>query len=175
MKSKYFFGGLFVLLGILWIVGATHFLITDVFPVQLQDPLAWAQQVYFPASSISTVLYLGFLLAWVFYSFNSRFTSSSKAKTTITLWLLLFIAAIVSNIVALVLCIQFITVVGSSTEQFLGGGTFVNIPPYEFLIPLTVVNGLLLFWLPSCFLTQRTLRFIPPLSYELTTTLTGKR
>ena len=60
-------------------------------------------------------------------------------------------------------------------QQFLGGGTFVNIPPYEFLIPLTVVNGLLLFWLPSCFLTQRTLRFIPPLSYELTTTLTGKR
>ena len=38
MKSKYFFGGLFVLIGVLWIVGATHFLITDVFPVQLQDP-----------------------------------------------------------------------------------------------------------------------------------------
>ena len=151
-----------------------HFLITD-FPCPAPEPLAWAQQVYFPASSLSTVLYLGFLLAWVFYSVNSRFTSSSKAKTTITLWLLLFIAAIVSNIVALVLCIQFITVVGSSTQQFLGGGTFVNIPPYEFLIPLTVVNGLLLFWLPSCFLTQRTLRFIPPLSYELTTTLTGKR
>ena len=172
MKSKYFFGGLFVLIGILWIVGAT-LLDHRRFPCSSR-PLGLGATGLFSASSMSTIC------TWVFvgvglYSFNSRFTSSSKAKTTITLWLLLFIAAIVSNIVALVLCIQFITVVGSSTQQFLGGGTFVNIPPYEFLIPLTVVNGLLLFWLPSCFLTQRTLRFIPPLSYELTTTLTGKR
>ena len=175
MKLKYFLGGLFVLVGILWIVGITHFLITDVLPVQLQDPVAWAQQVYFRASSISTVLYCCFLLVWVIYSFNSRNTSSNIAKTKFTIWLGLFIAAIISNIIILALCIQFITVVGSSTQQLLGGGTFVNNPPYEFLVPLTIVNGLLLFWLPSCFLSQRTLRFIPPLSYELTTTLTGKR
>ena len=79
MKSN-ILGGLFVLLGILWIVGATHFLFTDFLPVDLQNSQAWAQQVYFPASSISTVLYLGFLLAWVLYSFNSRFTSSVKPK-----------------------------------------------------------------------------------------------
>ena len=62
---------------------------------------------------------------------------------------------------------QFITVLAPGTQNLLGGGTFVDVPPYELVIPLTIVNAMLLFWLPSCFLTQRTLRFVPPLSYEL--------
>jgi hypothetical protein len=167
MKPRYLFGGLFVLIGIFWITGITQLLITSVLPVQLRNPEAWAQQIYFPASAISTILYLSLLFAWIFYSAKARFASSSQAKTAITLWLLLFIASIVGNIIALVLCIQLIVVVGSSSQALLGGGTFVSVPPYEFLVPFTLINAALLFWLPSCFLTQRTLRFIPPLSFEL--------
>lgn len=174
MKSKYFFGGFFVFLGIVWTVGIMRFLITDVYPVELQDPLAWAQQVYFPASAISTLLYLAFLFAWIFYSLNSRFRSSANAKATISLWLTLLAMSIASNIITLVICIQFITVLAPGAQNILGGGTFVNTPPYELVIPLTIVNAMLLFWLPSCFLSQRTLRFVPPLSYELIS-LTEKR
>jgi len=175
MKSKYFFGGLFILLGIVWISGITHFLITNVLPVQLQDPTAWAQQVYFRASSLSTLFYLGFLFAWVTYSFNSRYKNSSDARAKIIVWFSLFIASIVTNMVVLALCIQFTTVVVPGSQQIMGGGTFVNTPPYEFLMPLTTVNVLLLYWLPSCFLSLRTLRFVPPFSYEITSALTGKR
>ncbi len=174
MKSKYFFGGFFVFLGIVWTVGIMRFLITDVYPVELQDPLAWAQQVYFPASAISTLLYLAFLFAWIFYSLNSRFRSSANAKATISLWLTLLAMSIASNIITLIICIQFITVLAPGTQNILGGGTFVNTPPYELVIPLTIINAMLLFWLPSCFLSQRTLRFVPPLSYELIS-LTEKR
>lgn len=174
MKAKYAFGGLSVLFGILWIVGITHWLITDVLPVQLQDRIAWAEQVYFPVSSLSTLLYLGFLFAWIFYSFNSRFRSSSSAKASISLWLILFVISIFSNIIVLVVCVEAITVIAPASKDLLGGGNFVAYPPYEFLVPFTIINGLLLFWLPSCFLTQRTLRFIPPFSYEISS-LTEKR
>ncbi|WP_255002199.1 hypothetical protein [Cyanobium sp. HWJ4-Hawea] len=155
-------------------MGITFGLITDVLPVSLQSPAAWAQQIYFPASAVSTLLYVGFLLAWVNYSYNKRCANGKEAQQTITIWLSLLGMAIVSNIIVLVLFIQFTIVQAPATQAALGGASFVNAPPYEFLIPLTLVNGLLLFWLPTCFLSQRTLRFIPPMSYELNT-FTEKR
>lgn len=166
MKPRYLFGVLFIAIGIAWIVGITQILITSVFPVELQNPQAWAQNIYFPASAVSTILYLAFLFAWIFYSAKARFSSSSQAKSTIGLWLLLFAASIVSNVVVLVLYIQLTPSVTAASAALLGGGTFVSVPPYQYLVPLTIVNGALLFWLPSCFLTQLTLRFIPPLSFE---------
>ena len=166
MKPRYLFGVLFIAIGIGWIVGITQILITSVLPVQLQSPQAWAQNIYFPASAVSTILYLTFLFAWIFYSAKARFSSSSQAKATISLWLILLAASIVGNVVILVLYIQLTPSYAAASQALLGGGTFVSIPPYEYLVPLTVVNGALLFWLPSCFLTQRTLRFIPPLSFE---------
>lgn len=174
MKSRFIFGGIFVCLGIIWIVGITHYLIVEVLPVQLQSPQAWAEQVYFPASSISTLIYLGFLFSWIYYSFNSRFTSSSNAKSSISLWFILFIISIISNIIVLVICVEGIKVIAPAQQSLLQGGSFISYPPYEWLIPFTILNGILLFWLPSCYLTQRTLRFIPPLSYELIS-LTEKR
>ena len=167
MKSKYFFGGLFIFIGIVWIIGVTQFLITDVYAAELQFPSAWAVQVYFPAGAISTLLYLGFLFAWIIYSFNSRFRSSGKARATITLWLTLLGMSIVSNIITLIICIETITVFTPANKNFTLGADVLNSPPYELLVPLTIVNAILLFWLPSCFLSQRTLRFVPPLSYEL--------
>lgn len=174
MKVKYFFGGLAIALGVIWMAGITHALITDFLPVALQNPQAWAQQVYFPSSIVSTILYLGFLAAWIFYSLNQRFRSCADAKKSIVLWLTLLGISIASNILSLVFFIQFTVVQAPANQNSIAGGTFINIPPYEYLIPLTLVNGLLLFWLPSCFLSQRTLRFIPPFSYELNS-LTEKR
>ena len=167
MKSRYFLGGFFVFIGIVWTVGIMQFLIINVYDTQLQNPSAWASQVYLPAGAISTLLYLGFLFAWIFYSLNSRFRSSANARATITLWVTLLAMSIASNIITLIVCIQFITVLAPGTQNLLGGGTFVDVPPYELVFPLTIVNAILLFWLPSCFLSQRTLRFVPPLSYEL--------
>lgn len=155
-------------------MGITYGLITDVLPVSLQRPDEWAQQIYFPASAVSTLIYVGFLLAWVYYSYNRRCANCAEAKHTISIWLSLFAMAVISNIIVLILFIQFTVVQAPATQVALAGASFVNAPPYEFLIPLTLVNGLLLFWLPSCFLSQRTLRFIPPISYELNT-LTEKR
>lgn len=155
-------------------MGITHLLITDVLPVSLANPQAWAQQIYFPSSALSTLLYIGFLFAWIYYTYNQRCKSSQEAKQTISLWLSLFGMSVVSNIVSLVLFIQLTVVQAPPSQATVAGGTFVNMPPYEYLIPLTLVNALLLFWLPTCFLSQRTLRFIPPLSYELNS-LTEKR
>lgn len=168
MKPRYLVGGLLVFLGIVWIVGVTRLLITDFLDVQVRDLVAWADQIYFPASSWSTFFYIVFLLAWIFYSTKARFSSSSQAKTSLTLWLLLFLASIVSNIAVLIFCIQTITVIGLGSAAAPIGGNFTESPPYEYLIPLTLINGLLLFWLPSCFLTQKTIRFVPPFSHELT-------
>jgi hypothetical protein len=167
MKPRYFLGALAVALGIIWIVGITHTLITDVFSVNLQNPAAWADQIYLPSSVFSTLLFLGFLLAWIYYTFSSRFKRCLDAKQTFGLWTLLFAMSVLSNIICLVLFIQFTVVQAPASQNAIGGGTFVDIPPYFELIPLTFVNGLLLFWLPSCFLSQQTLRFIPPFSYEL--------
>ena len=174
MKERYVTGGLTIAFGVFWIVGITFGMITDVLPVSLQHPLAWAQQIYLPASAVSTLLYIGFLLAWVYYSYNKRCANSLEARQTISIWLSLFGMALISNIIVLVLFIQFTVVQAPASQATLGGASFVNAPPYEFLIPLTLVNGLLLFWLPTCFLSQRTLRFVPPMSYELNT-LTEKR
>lgn len=174
MKVRYVVGGLAVAVGVFFIMVITNALITDVLPVALQNPQAWAQQIYFPSSAVSTVLYIGFLLAWVNYSYNRRCKSCAEAKQTVGLWLILFGMSIASNILTLILFIQLTVVQAPPTQSSVAGGTFINLPPYEFLIPLTLINGLLLYWLPSCFLSQRTLRFIPPLSYELTT-LTEKR
>lgn len=174
MKARYIAGGLAVVLGVVWTMGITHLLITDIFPVSLQFPGEWAQQVYFPSSAVSTVIYLGFLLAWVYYSYNRRCKSCSETKQTLGFWLGLFAMSVASNIISLILFIRLTVVQAASSQAMPGGGAVVNAPPYEYLIPLTIVNGLLLFWLPSCFLSQRTLRFIPPLSYELNT-ITEKR
>ena len=174
MKKRYFVGGLTIAFGVFWIMVITFGLITDVLPVSLQNPAAWAQQIYFTASAISTLLYLGFLLAWVYYSYNRRCANCAEAKQTINIWLSLLGMAVISNITVLVLFIQFTVVQAPASQAALAGASFVNAPPYEFLIPLTFVNGLLLFWLPTCFLSQRTLRFIPPMSYELNT-ITEKR
>ena len=174
MKARYIAGGLAVVLGVIWIMGVTHFLIVNILPVALKDPAAWADQIYFPSSAVSTVIYFGFLLAWVYYSYNRRCKSCSEAKQTLGLWLGLFGMSVASNIISLILFIQLTVVQAASSQAMPGGGAVVNAPPYEYLIPLTLINGLLLFWLPSCFLSQRTLRFIPPLSYELNT-ITEKR
>lgn len=167
MKARYLLGGLAIAFGVIWMTGITHALITDVLPVALQNPQAWAQQVYFPSSAVSTILYLGFLVAWIYYSFNQRCKSCSDAKKTIVVWLMLLGMSIASNIISLILFIQFTVVQAPANQSSMAGGTFVNMPPYEYLVPLTLLNAVLLFWLPSCFLSQRTLRFIPPLSYEL--------
>ena len=174
MKARYVAGGLAIAFGVVWIMVITIGLITDVLPVSLQNPVAWAQQIYFPAGAVSTLLYVGFLLAWVYYSYNRRCKNCAEAKQTINIWLSLFGMAVISNIIVLILFIQFTVVQAPASQAALAGASFVNAPPYEFLIPLTLVNGLLLFWLPTCFLSQRTLRFIPPMSYELNT-LTEKR
>lgn len=174
MKLRYIAGGMAIAFGIIWITVVTYTLISDILPVSLQDPARWAQQVYLPSGALSTIMYLGFLLAWVYYSYNRRCKSCNEANQSLGLWFSLFGMSIASNAVSLVLFIQFTIVQGSVSQAAAGGGAFVNAPPYEFLIPLTLINGLLLFWLPSCFLGQRTLRFIPPFSYELNT-ITEKR
>jgi hypothetical protein len=174
MKARYVAGGLAIAFGVIWIMGITFGLITNVLPVSLQNPDAWAQQIYFPASAVSTLLYVGYLFAWVYFSYNRRCANYAEAKKTIVIWLSLFAMALITNIIVLILFIQFTIVQAPATQATLGGASFVNAPPYEFLIPLTLINGLLLFWLPTCFLSQRTLRFIPPLSYELNT-ITEKR
>lgn len=169
MKTRYIAGVIALVLGVFWITGVTHFLIVNIMPVSLQFPAAWADQIYLPSSAVSTVIYFGFLLAWVYYSYNRRCKSCSEAKQTLGLWLSLFGMSVASNIISLILFIQFTVVQAASSQAMPGGGAIVNAPPYEYLIPLTFVNGLLLFWLPTCFISQRTLRFIPPLSYELNT------
>jgi hypothetical protein len=174
MKAKYFAGGLAITVGVIWITGITYALITDVLPVSLQNPQAWAQQIYLPSSAVSSLVYVGFLMAWIFYTYNRRCKNSDEAKQTISLWLSLFGMAVISNIISLILFIQFTIVQAPAVAASVGGGSFVDAPPYEFLVPLTFINALLLFWLPTCFLSQRTLRFIPPFSYELNT-LTEKR
>ena len=174
MKLRYIAGGLAIAIGIVWITGVTYTLISDILPVSLAAPTQWAQQVYLPSGALSTILYLGFLLAWIYYSYNRRCKSCIETKQTIGLWISLFSMAIVSNVISLVIFIQFTVVQGLANQAAPGGGAFVNAPPYEYLIPLTLINGLLLFWLPSCFLSQRTLRFIPPFSFELNT-ITEKR
>ena len=169
MKARYVAGGLTIAFGVFWIMAVTFGMITDVLPVSLQDPPAWAQQIYLPASAVSTLLYIVFLLAWVYYSYNRRCANCLEAKQTISIWLSLFGMAVFSNIIVLVLFIQFTVVQAPASQAAQAGASYVNAPPYEFLIPLTFVNGLLLFWLPTCFLSQRTLRFIPPMSYGLNT------
>ena len=169
MKTRYLLGSLAITLGIFWIMLVTSFMIANVLPVALQAPEQWAQQIYLPSASLSTVVYLGFLLAWIYYSFNKRCKNCLEAKQTLGLWLTLFGMSIFSNIVSLILFIQFTVVQATASQAAPGGTLVVNAPPYEFLVPLTLLNGLLLFWLPSCFLSQRTLRFIPPFSYELNT------
>ena len=167
MKARYVAGGLAIAFGVIWIMGITFGLITDVLPVSLERPVEWAQQIYFPASAVSTLIYVGFLLAWVYYSYNRRCANCSEAKQTISIWLSLLGMAVISNIIVLILFIQFTVVQAPATQAALAGASFVNAPPYEFLIPLTLINGLLLFWLPTCFLSQRTLRFIPPRSQRV--------
>ena len=161
MKKRQIAGGLAISLGIIWIMAITFVALTNFLPVQMKDVIAWAEQVYFPASAVSTIFYIGFLLSWIWYSFNRRCKNSAEVKKTIGNWLLLMGLAILSNITILLIFSNLITVQSSSTQ------ISNNIPPYEFLIPFAFVNGLLLFWLPSCFLSQRSLRFVPPLSYEL--------
>ena len=167
MKPRYIAGAIAIAIGIFWIVGITRFLITDILPVQLKFPTAWADQIYFPASALSTLLYLAFLGAWIYYSYNSRFKSSEEAKNTISLWFSILAISIISNVISLVLFIQFTVVQAPAMQGAMQGGTFVDMPPYEFLIPMTLINAFLLYWIPSCFLTQRTVRFVPPFSYEL--------
>ena len=169
MKKKHYAGALSITIGVIWIMAITFVLITDILPVSLQNPSAWAQQIYFPASAISTILYIAFLLTWIYYSFNRRCKNSAEAIKTTSLWLILLGMGVVSNIIILILFIQFTVVQAPAMAGSMAGASFVNSPPYEFLIPLTLINGLLLFWLPTCFLSQRTLRFIPPFSYKLNT------
>lgn len=169
MKARYVAGGLAIAFGVIWIMGITFGLITNLLPTSLQYPDVWAQQIYFPASAVSTLLYVGFLSAWIYYSYNRRCANCAEAKQTISIWLSLFGMAVISNIIVLILFIQFTVVQAPATQATVAGASYVNAPPYEFLIPLTLVNGVLLFWLPTCFLSQRTLRFIPPMSYELNT------
>lgn len=174
MKARYVVGTIAIAVGVIWIMGVTRALITDVLPVSLKDPGSWADQVYFPSSAVSTLLYAGFLLAWLYYSYNKRCKSSEEAKHSIGLWLSLFAMAVLSNVISLVLFIQLTVVQAPAMPGTLAGGSFISAPPYEFLVPLTFINGLLMFWLPSCFLSQRTLRFIPPFSYEINS-MTEKR
>jgi hypothetical protein len=169
MKPRYIAGGLLTAIGVFWMTGITYFLIADLLPVSLQSPAQWAQQVYLPSGALSTIIYLGFLLAWVYYTHNRRCKSCNDAKLSLGLWLSLFGMSIVSNAISLFVFIQFTVVQAAANQAAPGGGTFINAPPYEYLIPMTLINGLILFWLPSCFLSQRTLRFIPPFSYELNT------
>jgi len=169
VKKKHYAGALSITIGVIWIIAITFILITDILPVSLQNPSAWAQQIYLPASAISTILYIAFLLTWIYYSFNRRCKNSAEANQTTSLWFILLGMAVVSNIIILILFIQFTVVQAPAMAGAMAGASFVNSPPYEFLIPLTLINGLLLFWLPSCFLSQRTLRFIPPFSYQLNT------
>lgn len=167
MKKKHYAGAFSIAFGVIWIMLITFALITDVLPVSLQYPSAWAQQIYFPASAISTTLYIAFLLTWIYYSFNKRCKNSAEAIKTTRLWFSLLGMAISSNILILILFIQFTVVQAPAMAGSMAGASYVNSPPYEFLIPLTLINALLLFWLPTCFLSQRTLRFIPPFSYQL--------
>jgi len=173
MKLRYIAGGLAVALGVIWMTVITHSLITNILDVSLQDPAQWAQQVYLPAGVLSVIIYIGFLLAWIYYSYNCRCKSCIEAKQTISLWISLFCMSIVSNVFSLIIFIEFTVVQGLAIPNS-KGLVAVNAPPYEYLVPMTLINGLLLFWLPSCFLSQRTLRFIPPFSYELNT-VTEKR
>lgn len=167
MNKKYLAGGIAIALGVIWITGITYSLITSFLPVSLPNPEAWAQQIYFPSSTVSTLLYIFFLLAWVFYSHTKRCKSSADAKMALGPWLMLLGMSWLSNVVCLVLFIQLTVVQAPANQSAMQGGSFVNNPPYEYLIPLALVNALLLFWLPSVFLTQRTLRFVPPFSYQI--------
>jgi len=169
VKKKHYAGAFTIAIGVIWIMGITFALITDVLPVSLQNPSAWAQQIYFPASAISTILYIAFLMTWIYYSFNRRCKNSEEAIQTTSLWFTLLGMAVSCNIIILILFIQFTIVQAPAMPGSMAVDSFVNSPPYEFLIPLTLINGLLLFWLPTCFLSQRTLRFIPPFSYQLNT------
>jgi len=168
MKTRYVLGGLAITMGIFWIMLVTSFLIEN-YSLGLRDPIKWSQQIYLPSGALSSILYLCFLLAWIYYTFIRKCKNCLEAKQTLGLWLTLLGMAISSNIVSLVLFINFTTVQATASPNFQTGVIDIDAPPYELLIPLTLVNGLLLFWLPSCFLSQRTLRFIPPFSYELNT------
>jgi len=105
MKARYIAGGLAITFGVIWIMGITFGLITDVLPVSLQRPAEWAQQIYFPASAVSTLLYVGFLMSWIYYSYNRRCSNCAEAKQTISICLSLFAMAIATNIIVLILFI----------------------------------------------------------------------
>ena len=174
MKGRYFVGGASVIVGVFWISAFTFFLLTSVLPVQLMHPNIWSEQVYLPAASVSTILYVVLLTCWIFFTTRQRCDSSAEARGYLGLWFTLFGVSWLCNIITLILFIQLTTVVYPANLTTAQGTAFVQFPPYEYLVPLTFINALLLFWLPSVFLSQRTLRFIPPFSYTLCS-ITEKR
>jgi hypothetical protein len=174
MKTRYFIGLILIAIGVSWITLVTQFLLINILPVQLVDPEIWGQQVYLPSAAVSVIIYLSLLAIWVYCTYHQRYRTSNEARLARGQWFLILAIGIGANILTLILFITFSEVQYPANIQNTAGSSFVQWPPYEFLIPLTLINSLLLYWLPSCFISQRTLRFIPPLSYELIN-LTEKR
>jgi hypothetical protein len=171
MKSRYLIGSVFIVLGVVWSTLITQILLAHILPVQLKNAEIWGQQVYLPSALLSIIFYLSLLTIWVYCTYHQRYKTSSEARKARGQWLLILVMGIGLNIFVLILFSIFTFVEYPSDISNQG---IVDATPFEFLIPLMIINSIFLYWLPSCFISQRTLRFIPPFSYKLIK-LTEKR
>jgi hypothetical protein len=171
MKKRYFIGVILISLGIIWSTIIIPYLIDNILPVQLSNPEKWTQLVYMPSASLSVLIYLALLLIWVYGTYNQRYKTSNEAKQARGQWMLIMGIGIFLNLTALFLCINLIVVQNPPNMSNTFSTNLTQAYPYEYLIPFAFVNAFLLYWLPSCFISQRTLRFIPPFSYRLTSLL----
>lgn len=167
MKPIYLLGIIAIAIGILWINVVTSFLLTNVLPLSVPVVEIWAESVYSPSAIVSTLIYLVLLLSWVFFSSKQRCKSSSETRNYKSLWYSLFFLGTVCNMISLFLFIKLTNVDYGTFPSMQQGFIRSDWPGWEFLIPFTFVNAILIFWLPSTFLTMKTLRFIPPFSYQL--------
>lgn len=164
MYRRYIAGSALFFLGIMWTIPITHFLIVSVLPVSLRDPEAWTTRIYYPAAIASVISYVFSLFSWILYSYSKRINGFYEAMAEFPRWFACLVAALCSNFFWLYF---FVTTQVAPMQGNNGLPSISDSPPYDYLIPLMLINLALLFWLPSCFLSQRSLRNIPWLSYRV--------
>ncbi len=168
MKSEYIWLCVTGVVGVLWLFVVKRWLLADILPLAtVPNPPEWVEQVYTWSAIASLLLGFGLALIWIYRSSKARFASSRAARARTGawwLWAILLYIVLFGLYLGIELGIGYPYTQPGSGEVVTAGvveTVFAN-APLGWMALFLVIDGALLFWLPTALSSLGTLRYITP-------------
>ncbi len=121
---------------------------------ELED---WIGTIFMTTNFILYGIGAFILFIWIFKAARTPFMTSEETLSTGFLWWLLLIIYWILGIV-IFMSVSFFSGWMDGTK---------SIEPLFWFPPFVIINGILLFWLPTAIATPRSMRYIPPFAMTL--------